>query len=92
MSSDWKESAIKRRDFRHSKSDPEVAKGRKKKSRGKKPWKIVCDWKFLGRDEKGYVLGRYKTEDAAKNALQSYKNNWWGEGDRGKTMRIEKDD
>lgn len=71
MTSDWKEGAIERADFRHTKSDPEVAPHRKKK-RGKKPWKILCKlslpWR-KDREETEWVWGRYYTE---KQALQAF--------------------
>lgn len=91
MSSDWKESAIKRRDFRSTKSDPEVPKHRKKKAH-KKPWKVVAKNFPLFNRKEDYVLGRYKTEQDAKNALQGYKKNWWGERGGEDNLRIEKDD
>lgn len=84
--SDWKESANKRRDFRSGKFEPEVPK-HKKKGKNKKPWKIICFGNmFFGKD-KEWVLGRYKTEKSAKDAMASFKQNFWSKYD----LRIEKD-
>lgn len=73
---DWKESAIKRANFRHTKADPEVAPHRSAK-RGKKPWKLICTlhmfWREDGWDGEGgleWVYNRYHTE---KQALQGLK-------------------
>ena len=88
MTSEWKESANKRRDFRNSKTDPEIAKGRKNRGGHKKPWKLYCKApRMFSLDTEEFILGRYKTEKGAKSALQAHEANYWGKY----PMRIEKD-
>lgn len=78
--SDWKERAIKRRDFRHTHDGPEVAKHSNKKSKRKKPYKVYCGrstgiFSWLG--SKPWAWGSYYTQADAEAAIKGLKTGWW---------------
>ncbi len=77
MTSDWKQSAIDRSDFRRSKIDPEIPKKRKN-SRLKKKNKfklVIKDFSFFSsQDKKDYILGKYTTKARAEQALFNQKH------------------
>ncbi len=77
MSSDWKESAIERKDFRRSKTDPQIPK-KQRKTKTKKLFKVVVkdhifDWIMTSSEPKDWVLGKYRNINSAKQALSAYK-------------------
>ena len=73
--SDWKESSLKRRDFRSAKEDPEIPR-HKKKARGKNTYKITCNWTFGLKTER-FTLGKYKNLEGAQQALKQYESSMW---------------
>lgn len=78
--SDWKERAIKRRDFRSSKTDPEIAKPKKKKN-GKHTHKLIIEeFAWLSHRKKDYVFGKYRSKAAAEDAMKQKTNDsgFWG--------------
>jgi hypothetical protein len=80
MSSDWKESGIKKRDFQHSKSDPEIAKPRGKKKSNKPYMLVIKNFGWFKESKKDFVFGRYATLKSAKEALKqkSVDGSFWG--------------
>ena len=81
MSSDWKESALKRKDFRHTKSDPEIAKHKTKTK--KYNFKIVVlnhVWNFLDNKPKDLTLGKYKKRGSAEQAAKVYRQKGYLKG------------
>jgi hypothetical protein len=85
--SEWKERGIKRRDFRNMKADPEIAKPKKKK-KGKHTHKLIVEgFSWFGGVTGDYVFGKYRSYDAAKDAMKQKSNgtDFWGKY----KMRIE---
>lgn len=82
MRTDYKESAVKRKDFRHSKDDPQIPK-RVGKRKGAKTHKLVVkdfSWKFGNEEPKDYVLGTYKNKQGAEQALKNQQYDlFWGQ-------------
>ena len=78
--SDWKQSAIDRKDFRRSKTGPEVPKkvGTRKK---KKPFKVVIKdhvWSWNNnRKPSDWNVGNYKKYSDAEKAVKHYKTVKW---------------
>jgi len=71
--SDWKQSAIDRKDFRRSKEQPEIPKKRKSKKRKNRYRLVVKNFSFgLPSDEPSdYVLGAFVKRESAEQALQN---------------------
>jgi hypothetical protein len=57
----------------------EVPKHRKKRSK-KKPYKVVAKNFRLTKGHEPYdmLMGRYTTEESAKEGLKAIKTGWWG--------------
>lgn len=76
MASDWKESSLKKRDFQHSKSDPEIPK-HKKKSKGKYTHKLIAKkFKWGQRPDEDWIIGKYKNKTGAEQALKQMSSSW----------------
>ena len=74
MKTDWKQSAIDRRDFRHTHDGPEIPKGGVKPSKKKKKkFKIV----HVVTGKKVAFTSTYKTRKAAEQAMESLKKSPW---------------
>jgi hypothetical protein len=79
MSSDWKESGIKKRDFQHSKSDPEIPKPRKSKKVKKTHMLIIKDFSWWDGKKEDYVFSKYTSLESAEQALHQKQNDYfWG--------------
>ena len=77
MRTDYKQSAVDRKDFRHTKHAPEIVK-LKGKSKKKNLYKVVIKdhiWSFMTEQKKeDWVVGKYKTLISAEMAQKSYQN------------------
>jgi len=76
MTSEWDESRVRRKDFRRSKSDPEIPTKRKRQFKAKKNFKVVIKdhvWGF-NQEPQDWIVGKYEKLEAAQQACKSYKN------------------
>jgi len=75
MVSEYKESAIKRSDFRRSKTDPEIPKKVRKKKKKKKYKVVIKDhvWSFSNEEPHDWAIGHYTNLIGAEQALKHYK-------------------
>jgi hypothetical protein len=88
MSSDWKQNAVDRSDFRHGKTDPDETP---KKHRGKKKKKVVVQFRYNCADDEeckrlGFFSkdwqswGKYAKEADALKAIEAQRTKpFWGE-------------
>ena len=77
MSSDWKESSLKKRDFQHQKSEPEIPKHKKKANKKKHTHVLIAkNYKWWNGRVEDWKLGKYETLKGAEQALQQYSHSW----------------
>jgi hypothetical protein len=79
--SDWKARSIKRKDFRNSKTDPEIAKHKGKKNKKHTHKLIIEEFGWFNTNEKtDYVFGKYRSKTAAEEAMTQKTNDsrFWG--------------